>query len=76
MEIHQPNEIYFQHHDHEARSKMMYPKINLYNGPLSMVFGKSSKINSSHMVGSTNVFSTSNEIGNELIRFAVLDNSQ
>ena len=32
MEIHQPNEIYFQHHDHEARSKMMYPKINLYNG--------------------------------------------
>ena len=41
-----------------------------------MVFGKSSKIHSSQRVGSTNVFSTSNEIGNELIRFAVLDNSQ
>ena len=30
----------------------------------------------SHKIGSTNVFSTSNEIGNELIRFPVLDNSQ
>ena len=31
MEIHQPNEIYFQRRDHEVQSKMMYPKIERKN---------------------------------------------
>ena len=68
MEIHQPNGIYFQRHDHEVQSKMMCPKIkkNIVR-----------TITSSQMVGSdTNVFSTSYEIGNELVCFAILDHSQ
>ena len=66
MEIRQPNGIYFQRHDHEVQSKMMCPK------KISV-----RTIISSQVVGSgTNVFSTSNEIGNELIRFAILDHSQ
>ena len=68
MEIHQPNGIYFQRHDHEVQSKMMCPKIKKISAR---------RITSSQVVGSgTNVFSTSNEIGNELVRFAILDHSQ